>query len=278
MSNTGLRAPACGTLWASLTDRQQTSNMKNILIISLLISQTILSFGQVVKTTKKKVDTQEGTATFYVLASNDTVKHGEYQIKAYTGNRVLLKGTYSNNKKVGLWTEQYYGKLYTGPKATGHYDNDIKTEDWTYFDYEGDTVLIYNWTDNRVVFSKLCATDTDKYTVIEDGKENKLKLDCPPTCATGREYFLYQFTREIGEHADLFNKVGDSLYKLETKISITIDKNSSVTEISYSTDEKKELKEIIEKFVNSYKWIAGKKDGQNVTTKFEFPINQSFQF
>ena len=252
--------------------------MKKLLIISLIISQTILSFGQEVKTKKKKVNTQEGTATFYVLATNDTVKHGEYQIKAYTGNRVLLKGTYSNNKKVGLWTEQYYGKDYKGPKATGSYDNNIKTNNWTYFNYEGDTVLIYNWTDNKVVFSKLCGTDTKEYAVIEDGKESKSKLDCPPTCATGREYFLYEFTRNIGEQADLFKKVGNELYQLKTKISITIDKNSSVTDISYSTDEKNELKEIIERFVKSYTWIPGKKDGQDVTTKFEFSISLSSQF
>ena len=252
--------------------------MKKLFIISLIISQTILSFGQEVKTKKKKIDTQEGTATFYVLASNDTIKHGEYQIKAYTGSRVLLKGTYSNNKKVGLWTEQYYGKDYVGPKATGAYDNDIKTGNWTYFNYEGDTVLIYNWTVNKVVFSKLCGTDTKEYTVIEDGKESKLKLECPPTCATGREYFLYEFMRDIGEQADLFKKVGEGLYQLKTKISITIDKNSSVKNISYSTDENNELKEIIEKFIKSYKWIPGKKDGQDVTTKFEFSISLSSQF
>ena len=257
---------------------QQRDNMKKLLIITLLFSQTIFLYGQEVKTKKKKVDTQKGTATYYVLASNDTVKHGEYQIKAYSGNRVLLKGTYNNNKKVDLWTEQYYGKNYAGPKATGYYNNDIKSGDWTYFNYEGDTVLIYNWTDNKVIFSKLCGTDIKEYTVIEDNKEYKSKLDCPPTCMTGREYFLYEFTWNIGEHADLFQKVDDVSYQLKTKIIITIDKNSSITDISYSTDEKNELKEIIEKFVKSYKWIPGKKDGQNVTSKFEFSISLSSQF
>lgn len=252
--------------------------MKRLLMIFLLVSQTILSFGQEVKTKKKKVNAHEGVATYYVLASNDTIKHGDYQIKAYSGNRVLLKGTYSNNKKVGLWTEQYYGKYYKGPKATGHYDNDIKTGNWTYFNFEGDTVLVYNWTDNMVVFSKLCGTDTREYTVIEDGKENKSKLDCPPTCVTGCEYFLYEFARDIGEQAHLFKKVGAGLYQLKTKISITIDKNSLVTDISYSTDEKNELKEIIEKFVKSYKWIPGIKNGQNVTTKLEFSVDFSSQF
>jgi hypothetical protein len=252
--------------------------MKKTLIISLLISQTIMLFGQELKTKKKKVDTREGTATFYVLASNDTVKQGDYQIKAYTGNRVLIKGTYSNNKKVGLWVEQYYGKDYKGPKATGHYENDLKTGEWTYFNYEGDTVQIYNWTENNVVFSKLCGTDTKEYMVIEDGKESKLKLDCPPICVSGLNYFLYEFSKNIGEQSSLFKKVGNELYQLKTKISVTIDKNSSITDISYSTDEKNELKEIIEKYIKSYKWIPGKKEGKEVTTIFEFSINLSSQF
>jgi len=237
-----------------------------------------MSYGQELKTKKKKVDNQEGTATFYVLANNDTVKQGEYQIKAYTGNRILLKGTYSNNKKVGLWEEQYYGKDYKGPKAVGHYDNDTKTGEWTYFNYEGDTVQIYNWTENKVVYSKLCGTDIKEYTVIEDGKESKLNLDCPSTCVTGLNYFLYEFRRDIGEQSEHFKKVGNELYQLKTKISITIDKNYSITDISYSTDEKNELKEIIEKFIKSYKWIPGKKDGKDVTSKFEISINLSSQF
>jgi|GEM_PF-6590803 len=252
--------------------------MKKTFIISLLIFQTIVSLGQELKTKKKKINVGEGTATFYVLVSNDTIKEGDYQIKAYTGNRILLKGTYSNNKKVGLWVEQYYGKEYKGSKATGQYSDGLKTGNWTYFNYEGDTVMIYNWTGNNVIFSKLCGTDTKEYTIIKDGKEIKSKLDCPPTCATGREYFLYEFGRKIGEQADLFTKVGNELYRLKTKISITIDENSSVTDISYSTDEKNELKKIIEQFIKSYKWIPGSKDGEQVMTKFEFSVNLSSQF
>ena len=252
--------------------------MKKLVILSLLISQAICLLGQEVKTKKKKENTNEGTATFYVLATNDTIKHGVYQIKAYTGNRVLITGTYSNNKKVGLWTEQYYGREYKGPKATGLYDNNIKKGEWTYYNFDGDTVMIYNWTDNKVVVSKLCGTDTKEYTVIEDGIEHKSKLDCPPTCVTGHDYFLYEFSRDIGEQADLFKKVGNELYQLKTQISITINKNGSVTDIIYSTNEKSELKQIIEKFIKSYKWIPGKKDGKDVTAKFEFSISILNQF
>ncbi len=252
--------------------------MRKTLIFFLIISQAIISHGQDLKTKKKKVNQQEGTATFYVLANNDTVKQGEYQIKAYSGSRILLKGTYSNNRKVGLWVEQYYGKEYKGPKAIGHYDNDLKTGEWTYFNYKGDTVHIYNWTENKVVYSKLCGTDMKEYKVIEDGKESISKLDCPPSCVTGNDYFLYEFIKDIEEQTRYFEKVGNGLYQLKTKITITIDKNSSITEIAYSTDERKELREIIEEFVKSYKWIPGKKDGKDVTSKFEFSVNLSSQF
>jgi hypothetical protein len=252
--------------------------MKKTLTISLIILHTILSFGQDVKTKKKRKNTNEGTAIFYVLASNDTIKHGDYQIKAYSGSRVLLKGTYNDNKKVGLWTEQYYGKQYKGPKATGYYDNDIKKGDWTYYNYDGDTVLIYNWTENKVVFSILCGSDLKEQTVFEEGKKSITKLDCLPTCSTGSDYFVYEFYRDIAEHVELFNKNSNGVYQLKTKISITIDKNSSVTDISYSTDENNELKEIIEEYINSYKWIPGNKDGHNVTSKFEFSINLSIQY
>lgn len=252
--------------------------MKKLLILLLLIVQTMVLRGQDLKTIKKKDNVQEGTATFYVLENNDTIKHGEYQIKAYSGKRILLKGTYINNKKVGQWEEQYYGSNYKGPKATGHYDNDLKTGNWVYFDYSGDTVQIYNWTNNEVVYSKLCGTDIKEYTVIEDGKEYKAKLECPPTCVSGRDYFLYEFSRFIRERADLFNSTGNEMYQLKTRISITIDKNSSVRDISYSTEEKPELKEVIEKFVKSYTWIPGKLDGKEITSKFEFSVNFSAQF
>jgi hypothetical protein len=252
--------------------------MKKLLIISLLVSQAIMSVGQELKTKKRKVNEQQGTATYFVLASNDKVMHGKYQIRAYTGNRILLSGTYNNNKKVGLWIEQYYGQKYKGPKAIGFYANDLKTGDWAYFNYEGDIVQIYNWTENKVVFSKHCGTDTSEYTVIKDGIEIRQKLDCPPTCVTGPEYFLYQFKTDIGQRATYFKDGDDGWHLLETKISITIDKNSSITEISYSTDEKKELKEIIEQYIKSYRWMPGKKDGKDMTTKFEFTVKLGSRF
>jgi hypothetical protein len=132
------------------------------LILICFILQTFVFFGQEFKTKKMQAKTHNGTAEYYVLANNDTIKHGEYQIKAYTGYRILLKGRYNQNKKVGLWKEQYYGTEYKGPMASGYYENDVKTGNWVYHNYKGDTAQIYNWTENKIVFSKLCGTDKRK--------------------------------------------------------------------------------------------------------------------
>ncbi len=252
--------------------------MKILFTIFFLTTFLIISFGQDTKTKKKKLDGQEGTATFYVLASNDSVKQGEYVVKAYTGNRLLLKGSYENNLKEGLWVEQYYGKEYKGPKAQGYYKQNLKIGNWTYFNYTGDTVQVYDWTNNKLIYFKGCGIDDKEYSIIENGITSNTKLDCPPTCISGQHYFLYEFSRDIGERADLFKKSGNGLYELKTKITITIDKNFTVSNVSFSTDEKDELKKIIEDYIKKYKWLPGLKNNNYVSTNFVFSVNLSSQF
>ena len=252
--------------------------MKRLLIVLFLLSQTIFSFGQDIKTKKKKVNTQEGKSVFYVLSNNETIKHGEFQITGYSGNRILLKGLYENNKKVGLWKEQYYGKEYKGPKATGYYDNDLKVGEWVYFDYSGDTAQIYNWTTNKLIYSKSFQPETKEYIIIEEGKESKSKLDFPPTCISGLSYFLYEFVSNLGDYTEYFNEPKKGLFEFKNRISVTIDESSSVKEISYSVNEKPELKKIIEKYIKSFNWLAGIKDGKPVTSKLEFSVNFANQF
>jgi hypothetical protein len=246
-----------------------------IILISTFLPSLI--YGQEYKTKKKKENTPEGTAYYNVLATNDSIKHGTYMIKAYSGNRVLLEGNYALNKKVGLWNEQYYGKYYAGPKATGNYKDDIKIGKWCYFDYNGDTAQIYDWSGDSIVYFKSCGNDKKEYFVIENGNEIKTQLDCPPTCIGGLHYFLYEFKNKIGDYSIFFNNTGNGLCELNTNIGITVDSKSSVIDISYTTEEKNELKEIIEKYIKSYQWFAGKKDGANVTAKIYFSIRLSIQ-
>lgn len=250
--------------------------MKNLLSI-LFIFIAILASGQDLKTKKKKIDEQEGTATFYVLASNDSIKHGIYQKKGYTGKRILLKGNYNHNKKEGLWQEQYYGDEYKGPKASGYYENDLKIGEWVYFNYAGDTVQIYDWSQNKLVFSKPCGIDTSQYVVIKDGQVSLVKLDCPPTCVSGLPYFFYGLLNDLRERTEYYTKIREGAYQLKTKITTTISENSSIKEITYSTSVAKELKEIIDTYIKSFKWIPGRKEGLLLTTKYEVNLNITIQ-
>lgn len=252
--------------------------MKKTIMITLLISQVMMSFGQDLKTVKKKENEREGKATFYVLASNDTIKHGDYKVKSYMGSRIVLKGQYNNNSKVGLWVEQYYGGFYKGPKATGYYENNKKVGEWIYFTYDGDTAQIYNWSLNKLISLNLCGVDTFKHTVIENGIESKHKLDCPPTCASGIHYFFHELDKVIINRDDLFKNIDNYTHQFKTEISFTLDKDSTITIVSFSTEENKELKEIIEKFIKSYNWIPGKLEGKEVTTKIVYSVDFSSMY
>jgi hypothetical protein len=110
-----------------------------------------------------------------------------------------------------------------------------------------------------------------------NGKKFKSKLDCPPQCVADHDYFLYKLIEVVSENSKLLKKVGYSLYEINTTINVTVDKNSTVTEIAYSTDESNEVKEFIENYIKSYKWIAGKKNDKNVTSKYEFLLGYSCQ-
>lgn len=250
--------------------------MKKTLLAFLLISQALLSYSQELKTIKKKQNEQYGKAVYSVLADNDTIKHGLYLMKAYTTTRLLYKGNYKLNKKEGLWSEQYYGTNYKGRRAIGYYDNDVKTGKWVYFGGQGDTVQIYDWSANQMIYFKSCGTDTMAYTIFENGAEQKSRLDCPPTCVSGLDYFVYEFDRDAD--ATKFQEVGNKLYELHTKISIQINEQNEVTGVSFSTNESAELKDFIEKYIRSFRWLAGKKNNRTIASKLEFTIHMSSQF
>ncbi|MFC0879004.1 hypothetical protein ACE01N_20585, partial [Saccharicrinis sp. FJH2] len=235
-------------------------------------------FGQDFKLKKKSENKREGKAQYYVLASNDTIKHGDYKIKAYSGKRILLEGTYNFNKKTGLWKEQYYGKFYKGPKATGFYKDDNKVGEWCYFGYKGDTVQIYNWSADSLIYFKPSDFDNKEYIVIDSSIEQKVKLDIPPTCVGGTEYFLYEFGRDIGDYSQYFKNLGNELYSLKTKIILTIDQNGKLTDIAFSTNENKKLENIIKAYIKTFRWFPGEKNSKPLTTKLEFSVNLSSQY
>lgn len=65
-----------------------------ILITSIFV---LIYFGLLAQKTKKVKD---GTETYYVLQSDETIRHGEYKRAIYN---FKVEGTYSNGAKIGDW-------------------------------------------------------------------------------------------------------------------------------------------------------------------------------
>lgn len=264
--------------------------MNKLILILLVLSNTITLFGQELIQKTEHVNNPEGIAYFYVLKSKPHIKHGEYVIKNYsdeksdnkeeidTTRHTYVTGTYANNKKVGLWKERFESNECAGPKSSGYYENDLKVGEWFYFDCAGDTSQIFNWSENKLVFSKACGEDTSLYTVVEDFNETQQQLDCPPSCASTLVHFQNYFCNEVNIYRDQFKRTGFNTYTLKTTITITIDKNTSITEIAYSNRQSQKIKNIIEKIIKEYQWIPAVNDGKNVTSKFSFSINLSVRY
>jgi len=156
--------------------------MKHLLLTCALILNVFFVFSQEPKLIKKKENLQNGSAKFYVIKDKDSVKHGEYIVTAYSGNRKLVEGQYNYGKKTGIWIERYYGKEYKGMKSYGEYQNDSKVGKWIYFNSKGDTSQIYNYSKGELIYAKDCGTDTANYLTIINNIEIQQKLNCPPMC------------------------------------------------------------------------------------------------
>lgn len=71
----------------------------------ILLATSVYLFGQETKKKTVSNDYPSYKETFYVLKSDQEIKHGEYK-KRY--GRLSVKGQFENNKKTGVW--EYYDR------------------------------------------------------------------------------------------------------------------------------------------------------------------------
>jgi len=90
-------------------------------ILFLLVLVPVLLFGQ---KTKKIID-KEKNETFYVLKSDKTTKHGEYN--KFWNNKLLVKGYYKLSQKDSIWES---------------------------FDLNGQLSIKYDFTKNQLIYYK----------------------------------------------------------------------------------------------------------------------------
>ena len=109
---------------------------KLFLVISLMCPLTI--WGQELK--KKRM----GDETFYVLKSDESIRHGEYIRKNTKGT--IAKGQYEMNKKAGIW--EFYG-------------------------LEGTVEQKYNYSDKALLMNNSFTSVSKSYFIVMEGAKTE---------------------------------------------------------------------------------------------------------
>jgi len=242
---------------------------KCLLLIFILTTANLIA--QDVK--KQKENTRNGTAKYYVLKSDMVTKHGEYTIKAYSGSTILVSGNYSYGKRNGFWVERYYLKG-RNLKRKGKYHEGKKIEEWSYYNFRGELVQIYDHSKKMLLESNECGKSNE--TEYYKGEELlKGKLDCPPSIIGGRELFINELTEVIMSFRFPINDRGRTHIEINNKISIFVLENGEIENIQfYEPVENKELKDFIASKImeRNGDWIPGSKNGENVKARLVIPL------
>ena len=256
------------------------SHMKVLILISLMISVAICCNGQ--KLVKKKENDRYGKNIYYVLKDNPEIKHGEYYQKSWSGNTKLIEGQYDNGKRVGLWIERFYMKSIRGnKKSEGNYQDDKKVGEWTYFNFKGQKVQVYDYTSNQLIYSQICESKKDNtYNVVTaDGKIENKKLDCPPQYVGG-ESLLANEAQTILTYPQELNTNGVDIFEINTDVIFNVKKDGQIGNVSFTKKIGYGIEEKIESWLKgeSKKWIPAKLEGEYVEAQLVLPIRQRFQF
>jgi hypothetical protein len=202
--------------------------MIKLTLTSVLLTVTFFVSGQDPKVSKKKENTRNGKATYYVLQSDPTKYHGKYTVIAWTGNEKIVEGNYSFGKREGLWTERYYGVgNKRGPRSNGQYKDNLKTGKWIYFSISGDTSQIYDYSTNELIFTNECKSTRQYNTKTESGYK-RITLDCPPIFKGGKDILTTDLSQHISYYPAQLKAIGMHTFEINTELILTIDTTLAV--------------------------------------------------
>ncbi|MFN8429353.1 MAG: hypothetical protein U0V04_05190 [Spirosomataceae bacterium] len=247
------------------------------LSLFFLISSTTIA--QELDLITKKENTRTGKATYTVLKDNPEIKHGDYVIKSYTGNKKILVGQYKQGKKTGLWYESFYGFGFKGLKCKGEFLDDQKVGEWIYFGYNNDTSQIYNHTLGKMVFNKLATDYQKEYWIKTDTGKYKSILDFPPTFIGGNEIFNDKKLQSLDAYPRELQTPKIDAFKIDAIVSFFVRENGEISDIEidkpigYGYEEK-----IINLIKNAGEWSPGVKNGKKVAAQASIPIKMRYTF
>jgi len=236
--------------------------MKNILTLIICII-ALSTFGQATKEVKKKHKNPYYTERYFVLKSNNTVKHGVYKKNGYK-NCLVIDGYYTNNLKDSLWSTYYWRSEQL--KKQGSYEDDVRIGEWSFFSSDGTLIQTYDFTKEEVVYS---VKSEDESTILENETESKKMLISDPQYI-GSSVELNEYLSK--GQLDLMKKNG-STGTVVISFFISEDgkamKHKIESGISDNFDQKcLELVKTIPEL-----WVPGKDESGNVTAKTSINFN-----
>ena len=118
---------------------------------------------------------------FYVLKSDNNVRHGSYEKKASFSHVI---GNYNNGLKDGVWTEFSSGSKL---RSRGAYRNDVRIGLWKFYNWEGELEHEFDFSKNELVSDVLLeGMKARKFKVIKGADTILTYLERPPVYITGK--------------------------------------------------------------------------------------------
>lgn len=210
---------------------------KTILLLITLIPT--LMFGQVTK----KISNKETKENFYVLKTDNNIKHGEYKKFSFS-NKLIIKGFYKQG---------------------------VRDSIWECYDDAGQIILKYDYKKSELVFYKPNNTlKNKKYKVINNGANGDTTLSRPPIYLGGDDYVLSELVSNIRYPGTaLENGISGTVF-----VSFTVDKIGKTsnyhvdTPLGYGLDE--EAIRVLKLFPDN--WLPGLVKEQMVDVEVVYPI------
>lgn len=255
-----------------------------LLPILIVLFLSIYANSQETKKIKNKISRYE-KEIYYVLNSNETIKHGQYEL--YNGKQLIKKGNYKSGNKDGFWTEYiwngnkvaegfykndfkdstwttYHG--YKSKKRTlGKYEKDKRIDIWNFYNVKGELVQKFDFSNN-----KLTTTDIikDKSSIgIRGGKYNGLIfLDKSPKYIFG----VNELSQFISDNFNRPEKVKEG----KIIVSAIVNSDGKLSDFKVEKGLEKSIDEEALRVLKltSGNWEQGEFEGEKVTSKLAIPI------
>jgi periplasmic protein TonB len=205
------------------------------LLLATFILCHLTSLGQELKKKRK------GDETFYVLKSDESIRHGEY-IKTST-NGVVEKGQYEMNKKIGVWE---------------------------FYDLGGNIEQKYNYSDKALLVNNSFASLSMRYLIVKDGEATETAPSQEPILIGGPSKYF----RHVMENLKYPPNARTKGTQGKVFVSATISSDGVMKDIKVLQSLGDGCDEEALRVINSYEseWIPGIFNGEKVDVMIVLPV------